>query len=104
MTNYVFDTYKNSVMPHGKHMLKTAYGMDVATMCAYKSSKYALPHWRCVLRCCAKFQIIDLPSPESDQKNSNASTKICLIVHYTMHGGHPFNERKQCQLYEDYSD
>ena len=31
--------------------------------------KYALPHWKCVLRCCAQCPRIDLPSPESDHKN-----------------------------------
>ena len=44
MTNRIFKTYKHSVMPHGKHIPKTASGMTMATMCAYPSSTYALPH------------------------------------------------------------
>ena len=44
MLNHIFDTYKNYVMPHGKNMFKTEYDMDMATICAYPSSKYALPH------------------------------------------------------------
>ena len=44
MANRIFKTYKNSVMPHGKHIPKTSSGMTMATMCAYPSSTYALPH------------------------------------------------------------
>ena len=33
MANHLFETYKNYVMPHGKHMFKTASDMAMATMC-----------------------------------------------------------------------
>ena len=45
ISNLLFDTYKSSVKTHGKHILKTAYDMDMATMRAYPSFKYALPNW-----------------------------------------------------------
>ena len=48
-------------------------------MHAYPSSKYALPHWKCVLRCSEKCPWIDLPSTESDNKNSN--TILTLRFH-----------------------
>ena len=67
MANRIFETYTNSVIPHGKHMFKTASNMDIATMCAYPSSKYTLPNCKCVLRCCSQCPHIDLPSPESYQ-------------------------------------
>ena len=35
MANSLFDTYKNSFMPHGKHMFKTESDKAMATMCAY---------------------------------------------------------------------
>ena len=35
MANPVFDTYKNSVIPHVKDMSKRASDMDMETMCAY---------------------------------------------------------------------
>ena len=35
MTNILFETYKNTVMPHGKYMFQTSYVMAMATMCAY---------------------------------------------------------------------
>ena len=54
MANCLFDTYKNSVMPHGKYMFQTASDMAMAKMCSYPTSKYALPHWKYILRCCKK--------------------------------------------------
>ena len=35
MYNRLFETYKNSVMPHGKHIFKTASEMAMERMCAY---------------------------------------------------------------------
>ena len=59
--NRLFDTYKNSVMPHGSHIYATAAGMAMATMCAYPPPQHALTHWKCVLHCCCNFPCIDLP-------------------------------------------
>ena len=42
----------------------------MATVCAYPPSKYALTHWKRVLRCCAQCQQMDLPSPEPDKHSS----------------------------------
>ena len=41
MANPIFEIYKKYVMSHGKHMFKTQYDIDMATMCAYPSSNYA---------------------------------------------------------------
>ena len=60
MANSLFDICTNTVMPHENHMFQTASDMAMAKMCAYTSSKYALPHWKCVLIFCAKFPYIDL--------------------------------------------
>ena len=57
-------------MPNDKFILKRASDTAMSKMCVYKSSKYALPHCKCVLCCCAKCPCIYLPSPKSDQKNS----------------------------------
>ena len=61
--NHLFETYKNSVIPHGKNVFQTAPGMVMIKLCVYPSSNYALPNHKCVLRCCAQYQRIDLPSP-----------------------------------------
>ena len=52
MANCLFDIYKDSIMPHVKHMCPTAYEIVMEKMCAYKSSNYALTHWKCVYNCC----------------------------------------------------
>ena len=78
-------------------------------MCEYSSSKYVLPHWKCVLQWCAQFQWIDITSPESDYHNSNVSPIIRFNVYQhsvccTVHVRRPFNENKQCQLCEASTD
>ena len=35
MSNCLFETYKISYMPHGKHMFPTAYEIVMSKMCAY---------------------------------------------------------------------
>ena len=35
MSNRLFDTYKNYVMPHGKHKFQIESNMAMAKMCAY---------------------------------------------------------------------
>ena len=47
MANHVFDTYTVSFMTHGRHTLKIASDIAMATLCAYTSSKYALTQWKC---------------------------------------------------------
>ena len=59
-SNRLFDTYKNYLMPHGRHIYATAADMDMATICAYPPSQHALPYWKCVLCCCYNFPLIDL--------------------------------------------
>ena len=108
MANILFKTYKNIFMPNGNNMSKTAYNIEMATMCVYTSSKYALPHFKCVLRCCAQCSWIGIPSPESDHHNSNFIPIICFCVyqhieHCTVYDRRPFNEKKQFQLCEAYA-
>ena len=49
----IYTTYKNTVMPHGRHIYAKASDMETATMCTYPHSDHTLPHWKCVLRFCA---------------------------------------------------
>ena len=46
--NNIYETYKNTVMPHGRHTYAKAYDIAKETMCAYSQSDHALPHWKCV--------------------------------------------------------
>ena len=42
--NRIYETYKNAVMPHGRHIYAKAFDMAKATMCANSHSDHALPH------------------------------------------------------------
>ena len=54
MVNNIFETYKNSVMPHGQHIYQTAPVMTMATMCAYPPPEHEFPPWKRVLHCCSQ--------------------------------------------------
>ena len=60
--NCIYETYKNTVMPHGRHIYTKAYDMAKAKMCAYPQSDHALPHWKFVFQWCAKCPSINLPN------------------------------------------
>ena len=47
-SNYIYETYKNTVMPHGFHIYAKSYDIKKATMCAYTQPDHVLPHWKCV--------------------------------------------------------
>ena len=59
-SHHIYTTYKNTVMPHGSHIYAKASDMANATMCAYPHSDNALPHWKCVLRCCNNCPCINI--------------------------------------------
>ena len=42
--HHIYETYKNTVMPHGRHIYSKASDMVNATMCTYPHSDHALPH------------------------------------------------------------
>ena len=67
--------------------------------------KYAVPHYKCVLCCCAQFTRIDITSLESDQHSSNVNPTINFHVYQnisccTVHEIRPFNKDKECQRCE----
>ena len=45
----IYESYKNTVMPHGRHIKAKTYDMAKAKMCVYSQSDHALPHCKCVL-------------------------------------------------------
>ena len=47
-------------MPNWRHIYAKDYDTAKAKMCAYSQSDYALPQWKCVLRCCAKCPSINI--------------------------------------------
>ena len=69
--HYIYETYKNTVIPHGCHIYSKESAMANATMCAYLHSNHALPHWKCVLRCCAECPHINFSYQETTKKQRN---------------------------------
>ena len=69
-------------MPHGRHIYAKASDTAKAKMCAYPHSDNALPHWKYVLRCCAKFPGVDLPDQEKDDKYTDTSPSIYFQIYH----------------------
>ena len=69
-------------MPHGNHISAKASDMSKATMCAYPQSDHALPHWKCVLRCCAKCTCINIPDQETYNQYSDTTPSIRFHIYH----------------------
>ena len=98
MASLIFETYGNSVIPHGLNIHKTASDIAIATMCDFLSNKHALPDWRCVFRCCENFPIIVPPGQDAYSDSPNACPKTHshfykVVLRYTFHGSCPFEGR-----------
>ena len=63
-------------MPHGRHIYAEAYDMANATICTYSQSYHVLPHYKCVLRCCAQCPSINITDQETYDKHKNPSRPI----------------------------
>ena len=69
-------------MPHGRHIYANSSDMEKATICSYPESDHALPHWKYVLRCCAKFSSINIPDQETDDQYSNTSPLTIFRIYH----------------------
>ena len=99
---HIYETYKNIVMPHGRHIYAKSYDTAKATWCANSLYDHALPHWKCVLICCAQCPSIDISDQETDDRHPNPSTSISfniyhLIARCTKHDRIPLTNKKSCR-------
>ena len=69
-------------MPHGRHIYAKASDMANATMCTYPQSEHALPHWKCVLRCCAYCPCINIPDQETTKKHDKTIPSIRFHIYH----------------------
>ena len=104
MANHIFETYKNSLMPHGHHIYATASDMAMAKVCAYPLYQNTFPHWKCVFPCCANCPGIYLTGKELDRHHSSITPSINfhiyhLIARCTVHGGLPLDKNNIFRLY-----
>ena len=94
--NHIYETYKNTVITHGRHIYDKASDVAKATMCSYPHSDHALPHWNCVLRCCAKCPYVNPTDQETDYQYSDTTPSICFHIYHLIartkaHGMLPLN-------------
>ena len=73
---HIYETYKNTVMPHGSHIYDKASDIEKATMCTYAQYDHALPHWKCVLRCCSECIYINLTDQETDKNKKKQRPQL----------------------------
>ena len=93
-SHHIYETYKNTVMPHGRRIYDKEYDMENSTTCTYPQSDHVLPHCKCALRCCTKCPCINLPDQEIDNMCSETTPSIrfhiyCIIGRCTDHGRIP---------------
>ena len=79
--HHIYETYKNTVMLHGRYIDVKASDMEKATMCTYPKSNHALPHWKCVLRCCSDYTLINLTDQETDNQFSETTPSIRFHIY-----------------------
>ena len=105
----IYETYKNTVMPHGRHIYAKAYVISKAKMCAYSQSDHDLPHWKCVLQCCAKCPSINITDQETDDQYPDTGPSIFFYIYHkiarcTKHGRLLLTDRKIChKCQQDYA-
>ena len=102
-SNLLFETYKHSVIPHGRHLYATAAAMVMAKMCENPPYQHSFTHWKCLFCCCYNLPRIDIPYQESDRHHSNASPSIHFYIYHliarcNVHGRRPLDEKKICRL------
>ena len=100
-SNCIYETYKNTVMPHGRHIYAKASDMAKAKICEYPQSDHTLPHWKCVMQCCSKCPSVNLPDQETDDQYSNTSPSIIFLIYHLIvccstHGRLPLNDQNNC--------
>ena len=71
-------------MLHGRHIYAKSYDMEKATICTYPQSDHALPHYKCVLWCCADCPYINLPDQATNEnmKKQNPQLGFTLITSF----------------------
>ena len=72
-SHHIYETYKNIVMPHGRHICSKSSDMENSTMCTYPKSEHTLPHWKCVFWCCAKYPHINLTDQQTNKKHKETT-------------------------------
>ena len=102
-SHHIYETYKNIVLPHGCHIYSIASDMANATMFTYSQSDHALPHCKCVLRCCDECTSINILDQETNKKHKETTPSIRFHIYHiigicTAHGIIPLKDKKICYM------
>ena len=100
-SHHIYEKYKNTVIPHGRHIYVKAYDTAKATMRTYTQSNNALPHRKCVFQCCSDFPCININDQETDKKHEETKTSIRFHIYHiigrcTAHVIIPLKYKKIC--------
>ena len=101
--HHIYETYKNTVMSHGRHVYAKASDMENAAMCAYTQYDHALPPCKYVFCCCAECPHINLPDQETNKKHEETRPSIRFHIYHiislcTAHGRIPLKDKKICYM------
>ena len=99
----IYETYKNTVMPHGHIIYAKASDTTKAKICIYPHSDHSFPHWNFVLRCCSYFLCINIPVQEIYKKHEETTPSIRFHVYRiisscTAHGIISLKDKKICDM------
>ena len=97
-SHHTYETYKNTVMPHGRHIYAKASDMTNAIMYTYPQSGNALPQWKCVLRYCSERLYIHIPDQETNKQHEETTPSIRFHIYHiigrcTSHGRIPLKDK-----------
>ena len=86
-------------------ILSTLEGVTDNSPNVHLTSDHVLPHWKCVLRCCADCLCINIPDQETTKKYEETTPSIRFHIYHiigrcTAHGGIPVNDKKICCMCE----
>ena len=77
----IFETYKNSIRPHGCHIYNTSTEIDMEEMCPCPYKHQVILHCKCVLRCFYKYLSIVIPILEANIDTKNTFPRIRFHVY-----------------------
>ena len=97
----IYETYKNKVMPHGRHIYDKSSYMAQDTMCTYPQSDHAFLQCKFVLRCCDDCPCITLTDQETYNHYSDTTPPIRfntyhIIASCTAHGRTTSKDKNIC--------
>ena len=102
-SHHIYETYKNTVMPHGRHIYSKSSDISHVKMCTYPQSDHALPQWKFVLRCCFECTYINLPCQETykNMKKQHPQLGFTFITSLNVilpNGRIPFKDKTICYI------